>query len=220
VTTLVFSPHPDDEVLGVGGTIARLARDGHAVHVVVVTKGDSLFPAELIERGRAEARKAHAILGVAATHFLDDFPAAKLDTVPHHQLNARFGTVIRELQPETVYIPFAGDVHRDHQVVAEAAMVACRPIDGCNVRQILAYETLSETNWNAPNLAPPFVPNVYTDITATLAVKLEAMAAFESQLRPFPHERSLDALEHLARYRGATISAAAAEAFVLVRWIR
>jgi LmbE family N-acetylglucosaminyl deacetylase len=220
VTTLVLAPHPDDEVLGVGGTIAKLARGGHAVHVVIVTKGDSLFDPQLIERGRAEARAAHERLGVAATHFLDEFPAAKLDTVPHFQLNARLSAVVRELRPETVYIPFAGDVHRDHQAVAEAAMVACRPIDGSSVRQILAYETLSETNWNAPGITPAFAPNVFSDITETLPRKLEAMAAFASQLRASPHERSVEAVEHLARYRGATVGVSAAEAFVLVRWIR
>lgn len=220
MTILVFSPHPDDEVLGVGGSIAALARDGHAIHVVIVTKGDSLFDAQFIEQGRAEARKAHEILGVTATHFLDEFPAAKLDTVPHFQLNARLGSVMRELRPETVYIPFAGDIHRDHQAVAESAMVACRPIDGSSVRQILAYETLSETNWNAPGITPAFTPNVFTDVSSTLQRKLDAMAAFSSQLRPFPHERSVEAVEHLARYRGATVGVAAAEAFVLLRWIR
>ncbi len=220
MTTVVLSPHPDDEVLGAGGSIAALARAGHAVHVVIVTKGDALFDAQLIERGRAEARKAHEILGVTATHFLDEFPAAKLDTVPHFQLNARLASVIRELRPEAVYIPFVGDVHRDHQAVAESAMVACRPIDGSSVRQILAYETLSETNWNAPGITPAFTPNVFTNVSDTLQQKLDAMAAFRSQLRPFPHERSVEAVEHLARYRGATVGLAAAEAFLLVRWIR
>ena len=220
MTTLVISPHPDDEVLGAGGSIAALARDGHAVHVVVVTKGDSLFDPQLIEQGRAEARQAHAILGVTATHFLDEFPAAKLDTVPHFRLNGRLASVVRELRPETVYIPFVGDIHRDHQAVAESAMVACRPIDGSSVRQILAYETLSETNWNAPGITPAFTPNVFTNVSDTLQRKLEAMAAFRSQLRPFPHERSVGALEHLARYRGATVGVAAAEAFMLLRWIR
>ena len=220
MTTLVLSPHPDDEVLGVGGTIAKLARDGHAVQVVIVTKGDSLFDPQFIERGRVEARRAHEILGVTATHFLDDFPAAKLDTVPHFQLNARLDSVMRELSPETVYIPFAGDVHRDHQAVAEAAMVVCRPIDGSSVRQIFAYETLSETNWNAPGITPAFAPNVFSDVTDTIQRKLDAIAAFRSQLRPFPHERSVEAVEHLARYRGATVGVGAAEAFLLVRWIR
>jgi len=220
MTTLVLSPHPDDEVLGVGGSIAALTRDGHEVHVVIVTKGDSLFDPQFIEQGRAEARKAHEILGVTATHFLDEFPAAKLDTVPHFQLNARLATVMRELRPETVYVPFVGDIHRDHQAVAESAMVACRPIDGSSVRQILAYETLSETNWNAPGITPAFTPNVFTNISDTLQRKLDAMAAFGSQLRPFPHERSVEAVEHLARYRGATVGVAAAEAFVLLRWIR
>ena len=220
MNVLVLAPHPDDEVLGVGGTIARLAREGHAVDVAIVTRGDELFDMSLIETGRAEARRAHAILGVRKTHFLDGFPAAKLDTVPHHRLNGRLRDLVSDVRPECVYIPFAGDVHRDHQEVARAAMVACRPTVGYNVRQIFAYETLSETNWNAPGISPAFVPNVYSEITDTIETKLEAMTAFQSQVRPFPHERSIEAIEHLARYRGATVSVAAAESFMLLRWVR
>lgn len=214
---VVLAPHPDDEVLGVGGTIARLSSEGRDVHVVIVTRGGPpLFDEAFIERGRAEAREAHEVLGVKETIFLDGFPAALLDTVPQSTLNAGVREAIDALEPELLFIPFPGDLHIDHRKIAEAALVAARPNRSHGIRTVLAYEALSETNWSAPGTAG-FSPNVFVDIAAHLETKLEAMGRFASQLRPFPHERSLEALRALALGRGATAGMRAAEAFVLVR---
>jgi LmbE family N-acetylglucosaminyl deacetylase len=116
-----------------------------------------------------------------------------------------------------VLVPFVGDVHIDHQLIFQSAMVAARPHQAAYPTMILAYETLSETNWNAPYLTPGFLPNVFVDITDTLDLKLQAIAAYGSQLRASPHERSIEALKALATLRGATVHRPAAEAFVLVR---
>lgn len=214
---LILAPHPDDEVLGAGGTIARLASEGRDVHVVIVTKGGPpLFDEAFIERGRAEAREAHGVLGVKETIFLEGFPAALLDTIPQATLNAGVREAVDSVLPELLFIPFAGDLHVDHRKVAEAALVAARPNRRHGIRAVLAYEALSETNWSAPG-TPGFSPNVFVDIAAHLEVKLEAMGRFASQLRPFPHERSIEALRALALGRGATAGLRAAEAFVLVR---
>ena len=201
-----------------GGTIARLADEGRRVTVVIVTKGDAeLFDADLIERGRQEARLAHRLLGVADTMFLD-LPAAQLDQVPHMKLNAALLNAIKERRPELVFVPFRGDVHRDHQLVFDSTLVAIRPNGGLCVREVLAYETLSETNWNAARgVTAAFVPDCYVRIDAYLDRKLAGMATYASQLRQFPHERSLTAVEALARHRGATIGANAAEAFMTIR---
>lgn len=219
---LVLAAHPDDEVLGVGGTMARLADEGHhEVYVAIVTKGDEeLFNPELIAQGRREARKAHRILGVRETRFLDQFPAAKLDTVPHYRLNSAFVELIETVQPTMLFIPFYGDVHKDHRLVFESALVAARPAPGTSVKEIYVYETLSETNWNAPTITPAFTPNVYFDISGCIDRKLEAMAIFRSQLRDFPHERSLEALRALSQLRGASVGVDNAEAFMLIRWLR
>ena len=218
MSVLVIAPHPDDEVLGAGGTIARFAGEGRRVTVAIVTRGEpALFDQAMIERGREEARRAHALLGVADTLFLD-LPAARLDQVPHIELNAALGGVVRSVRPDTVFVPFRGDVHRDHQAVFDSALVAVRPTGGCSVREVLAYETLSETNWNAGRgVTAPFVPDCYIRIDGQLERKLQAMAIYASQLQEFPHERSLTAIEALARSRGATVGAAAAEAFVTIR---
>lgn len=217
---LVIAPHPDDEIIGVGGTIAKRAKDGDEVYVCVVTKGKSpLFNDEFIEQGRKECRKADKKLGVKETIFLD-FPAVMLETVPRYEFNGKISEVVNSIKPDEVYIPHRGDMQIDHQMVVDAAMVAVRPRGNNYPKRVYAYETLSETGWNIPNVVNEFIPTVYEDITDTYEVKLKAMAIFESQLSVFPEARSIGAIEALAKYRGATVSVKAAEAFSLVREVK
>lgn len=216
---LVIAPHPDDEILGVGGTILKRSAQGDEVCVLVATTAQPpRFDPEVLATGRREAAAAHRVLGVTDSRFLP-FPAAGLDTVPHADLNAALVEVFTDFRPDLVFIPFNGDLHLDHQRVFLAALVAARPSTGWTPRSVYAYETLSETNWNAPYLSPGFVPNVFVDISAHLERKLEAMREYASQLKPPPHERSIESLRALATLRGATIGCEAAEAFVLVRHI-
>jgi LmbE family N-acetylglucosaminyl deacetylase len=215
--TLVIAPHPDDEVLGAGGTMSRLADQGSEVFVAVVTVGKPpAYSAESVRQVQAEAREAHGRLGVSETFWLDQ-PAAELTETPNRTLNAAIFDIVRKLAPTTLLVPFVGDIHVDHQLVFRAALVASRPHQAEYPGLILAYETLSETNWNAPYLTPGFLPNVFVDISGQLDRKLEAMRLFGSQLREAPHERSVEALRALATLRGATIHRPAAEGFVLVR---
>jgi LmbE family N-acetylglucosaminyl deacetylase len=217
---LIVAPHPDDEVLGVGGTIARLSKEGNNVYVVIVTKGQPpMFDEALIEQSRQEAREAHQLLGVSDTIFLDGFPAAGLDTVPHHKLNEAIKDIIAKVKPSILFVAFYGDIHLDHRLVFESTLVAARPNGENCIKAIYAYETLSETNWNAPFITPGFLPNVYFDINDFLDMKLKAMKVYRSKLKFFPHERSIEAIDALARMRGATVGLRAAEAFVLVRSI-
>lgn len=216
---LVIAPHPDDEVLGVGGTLARLADAGVETHVAVVTTGrDPRFDPALVASVRAEAARAHAALGVAGTHYLD-CPAAELAEFAHAELNAALSATIRRIAPQTLFLPHPGDIHMDHQLSFLSALVAARPHQSDYPARIFAYETLSETNWNAPYLTPGFMPQLFVDISDTLQRKLDAFALFESQQRPAPHERSIAALTALATLRGATVHRAAAEAFVVVRMV-
>jgi LmbE family N-acetylglucosaminyl deacetylase len=219
MNVLVVAPHPDDEVLGVGGTIARYANDGARVTVVIVTKGmPPDFDESFIAQGRAEAREAHALLGVQDTVCLD-LPAARLDTLAHADVNREVHTAIRAAKPDVLFTPFVGDVHRDHQLVFASVLVAIRPTGPVYPRAVFAYETLSETNWNAPHASPSFVPSVYFDITTTLSTKLRALRCFRSQIQRFPSERSVEAAEALARVRGSTVYLDAAEAFSTVRQV-
>jgi LmbE family N-acetylglucosaminyl deacetylase len=217
--TLVIAPHADDEVLGAGGTIARLSQSGLDVDVAIVTKvRPPIFPDEFNGAIREEAKQAHAHLGVRKTHWLD-LPAAQLTETPNHEINKAVLAIVREFDPQTLLIPFIGDIHVDHQRLFTSALVAARPYQQHYPRNILAYETLSETNWNAPYLTPAFVPNVFVDISDTLSRKIDAFRLYASQVKMAPHERSPEALEALARLRGATMHRAAAEAFVLIRQV-
>lgn len=217
---LIIAPHPDDEIIGVGGTIAKRTVAGDEVYVCIVTKGiPPIFDEAFIEQDRKECREADKLLGVKETIFLD-FPAVMLETVPRYQFNGAIGGVVSKIEPDEVYIPHRGDMQLDHQLVVDAAMVVLRPKYKHVVKRIYAYETLSETGWNIPNTNNEFIPNVYEDISKTLENKLTAMNIFQSQLADFPAARSLGAIEALAKYRGATVNVMAAEAFTLIREIK
>lgn len=214
---LVVAPHPDDEVLGVGATMARLADQGCEVHVAIVTAGrPPRFDEAQIATVRAEAAAAHKHLNVTETHWLG-FPAAELAELPHGELNAGIGGIVSDLAPDALFLPHLGDIHMDHQLVFLSGLVASRPHQAAYPGTILGYETLSETNWNAPYLTPAFVPNVFVDVTDTIDRKLEAFEMFASQVKEPPHERSVQALRALAQLRGARVHKPACEAFVLVR---
>ena len=217
---LIIAPHPDDEILGVGGTIAKRTTAGHDVYVCVMTKGcEPLFSSDSVNQVRTECKEADLSLGVKETIFLD-FPAAMLETVPRYKLNDAIVKVIQRVKPDEVYLPHRGDMQQDHKMVVDAAMVALRPKYEHVVKRIYAYETLSETGWDIPNTVNEFIPTVYEDISDTLEKKLDAMRLVRSQLADYPAARSLGAIEALAKYRGATVNMMAAEAFTLIREIK
>jgi LmbE family N-acetylglucosaminyl deacetylase len=216
---IVIAPHPDDEILGVGGTIARFSDEGVEVYIVIITKGyPPLFDEESINIGRKEALEAHKFLNVKETFFLS-FPAANLDSIPSREINDKLIDMFKDIKPDIIFIPFNGDVHIDHQRIFLSALVAARPNNSEFPSFIYAYETLSETNWNAPYITPNFVPNVFIDISQYLDKKIEAFKKYKSQVKEFPHERSIESLKMLAMLRGSTVGCYAAEAFVLVRGV-
>lgn len=220
MNVLVIAPHPDDEILGVGGTIAKRAMNGDSVYVCVVTKaGEPLFREELVEQGRKECREADHLLGVEETFFLD-FPAVRLEEVPRYKLNEGLMQAVQRVKPDEVYIPHRGDMQLDHKMIVDAVMVALRPKYNHVVKRIYAYETLSETGWDIPNTVNEFIPTVYEDISENLKKKLDAMSLFQSQIEEFPAARSLEAIEALAKFRGAVVNLRAAEAFALIREIK
>lgn len=216
---LVIAPHADDEILGVGGTIAKYVEEGHQVDVCVVTVGTTpMFSEEVIKGIRKEALAAHSLLGVSRSIFLE-LPAVKLSEVPKYEINAKISKVVAEVEPDIVYIPHFGDMHLDHYLVAQASMVAVRPINGSKIKKVYSYETLSESEWNTPHAMNSFIPNTYVSISNQLESKKKAMECYQSQLYSFPHPRSLEAIEALARLRGSTVGVEAAEAFCLLRSI-
>ncbi len=221
---LVIAPHADDEILGCGGVIKKLINESKDVYVLIVTNahiGDpEKFSQEKIDNVRNEALAAHRFLGVKKTFFMN-FPAPRLDTYPSYKIASAFAELFQQYAFDTVFIPHRGDIHKDHKIVFESALVAGRPIENSVVKRIYSYETLSETEWAAPYACDSFIPNVFVMLSeAEFLAKCEALKFFESQLRFFPMSRSVEAVEALAKYRGATISCPRAEAFMLIREIR
>jgi len=213
---LVIAPHPDDEVLGCGGTIVKHTKEGDEVYLCIVTKAYTPdWSEEFIKNRPKEIQKANDVLGIKKTFFLD-LPTAKLDTIAQKQLNELIHKCINEVRPEIMYIPYEHDLHRDHRLVFEACTVALRPMSNPSVRKILSYETLSESDWSLLN-PHSFTPNIYVDISDTLEDKIRAMSVYKSELRPFPYPRSLEAIKILAQKRGIEAGLSAAEAFMLIR---
>ncbi len=223
---LVVAPHADDEIIGCGGAIAKWSQSGEDVYVCIVTNGKPpIFDNSEAEKNNwphnnyLETQSSNRIIGIKETFYLD-YPAAMLEEVPRYELNERLINLLCRIEPSEVFIPHVGDMQKDHQIVSEAMMVAVRPKYSFAPRKLYAYETLSETGWNAPLVQNEFIPNAYVDISNYIDLKIEAMKSYQSQLALFPNARSIQAIEALARFRGATMNVMAAEAFMLLREIR
>jgi len=216
---MVIAPHPDDEILGCGGIMKKYADAGHEVYVLVATRGKpGLYSEDRIINVRNEARAAHVLLGVKETRFLD-FHAPDLDITSRAELSRAIAPLIREFGIEELYLPHKGDIHHDHTAIFMAGLVAARPVGDHIVKRIFCYETLSETEWAPPFGDEVFIPTHFVDISQTIDAKCEAMRCFRSQVRPFPSTRSLETIEALAKFRGATVGFHRAEAFMTIRTI-
>ena len=219
---LILAAHPDDEVLGCGGTIAKLADEGAIIHVAFLADGvfsradAQIKQQEELRIRRAAAQKACDILGVKSVSF-GDFPDNRMDTVALLDITKALENLIAEYMPEVVFTHHAGDVNIDHRRMHEAAVTACRPQRGHPVKTLLCFEVPSSTEWQLPGSAPVFAPNWFVDISDTLDRKFAALDAYAAELRDWPHPRSRQGVEHLARWRGATVGVDAAEAFMLGR---
>ncbi|MBD3257352.1 PIG-L family deacetylase [candidate division GN15 bacterium] len=222
---LVLAAHPDDEVLGCGGVMARHARQGDTVRSVILAEGITSRDTkrdrdartdELSALGKA-AHKANKILGVEEL-ILHDFPDNRMDSLPRLDVVKYIEELIERFRPDIVYSHHGGDVNVDHRRIHDAVVTACRPMPGKQgVQTLLFFEVASSTEWQPPGSATPFVPDWFVDVSEYLTVKLEALGAYASEMRPWPHARSIEAVEHLARWRGANIGVSAAEAFKLGR---
>jgi LmbE family N-acetylglucosaminyl deacetylase len=223
-SVLIVAAHPDDEVLGCGGTIARHADAGDVVHVLIVAEGgtsrqgqrDRDEAAKELFRLAQAAQTAGTILGAVGVELLD-LPDNRLDSLDRLDLIKRIEERIAWHQPQVMYVHHAGDVNIDHRRLHEAVVTACRPTPGQPVRRLLSFEVASSTEWQPPGSAPAFQPNWFVDISAQWPRKRQALEAYAAEMRPWPHARSLEAVEHLARWRGAQVGVEAAEAFCLLR---
>lgn len=209
---LVVAAHPDDELLGCGGTVALHSRAGDCITAVIVCEGESLRYGPNGVGQADHTRRAARTLGVQDVRVLG-FPDQKLDTVTLTEIITPLERIVREVRPEIIYCQYGGDANRDHEILFRALLVATRPIEEC-IEAVYAFDTASSTEWGYPRT---FVPDTWVEITETLEQKIAAMACYESEVRPYPHPRSLEALRHRARAWGNQHCVEAAEVFVTVR---
>lgn len=222
-TMAVIAAHPDDEILGCGGTIAKYAAKGVDVHVLILSEGLTSradvrdregCEEALSELGKA-ARQANKLLGAKTVELLG-FPDNRMDSVDLLDVVKAVERFIQQYQPTRVYTHNRTDVNIDHQIIYQAVVTATRPLPGQCVKELLSFEVMSSTEWQ-PNAA--FNPNWFEGIEKHLSLKLDALHCYASEMRDWPHSRSYQAVEHLAKFRGATIGCEAAEAFELGRSI-
>ncbi len=221
---LVIAAHPDDEVLGCGGTIAKHTQRGDLVDVVILAEGATSRDkkrdpqkreSELSQLSQA-AHKAGEILGINSLN-LYNLPDNRLDSCDLLDITKIVESKIIKHQPEIIYTHHSGDLNIDHQRIHQSVVTAARPLPESIVKTLLFFEIPSSTEWQTYGSLPPFTPNWFNDISETLDLKRKALEIYESEMRPYPHPRSLEAVEYLARWRGATVGVKAAEAFILGR---
>ena len=215
-TVLIFAAHPDDDILGCGGTIAKFVKQGFKTHVVFLSEGESsregiLNIDNLINERKQNAKKALKILGCTSIEFLD-FPDNRLDSIDLLNVVKKVEYYIDTYKPSTVLTHYAYDLNIDHQITHKAVVTACRPQPNCPVKELLFFEIPSSTEWNLSNA---FMPNYYVDISKTLFLKKKALKIYKNEMRLFPHPRSIQAIENLSNYRGSSIGCKAAEAFLI-----
>ncbi len=214
---LVVSPHPDDGLLGAGGVMARFAANGGEVTVLTVSAHmPPLFDETTHRISVEEARVAYEDVGVAETVFLD-MPALSVAEQHHHEVNNAIGEVFVRVAPDVLIVPYY-DRHTDHRAVFDSCMVACRAYaDRTSPSVVAACEILSSTHWNAPHIEPNFRPNWTVDITDFMEAKTRMLSLCPSQIKEFPHPRSLEVLRALAQFRGSQVGMAYGEAFEIIR---
>ena len=217
MNVLVICAHPDDEILGAGATLARHVDQGDQVHACVLAEGaTSRYQDEMVNELVECGKQAGDVIGFTSLRF-EQLPDQRLDTLPLIEVTRLIEELVDAVRPEVIYTHFPWDVNTDHAVVARCAWTACRPYRFPFVRMLAAFETPSSTEWAVPGEQHRFEPQRYVDVSATLPRKLEAMRCYRSELRDYPHPRSLRALEERAAYWGSVVGVPAAEPFLVLR---
>ena len=216
---MIVAPHPDDETLGVGGTIAKYSSQGADIFVLIVSGHlPPLYSRKEYDKTVHEAKSAFKLLGVSQSKFLE-IPATMINSKPLHEVNGQILKIINDFKPHIVFCPYP-DRHIDHRLIFDIVMVATRPVGiGRDIEVLAAYETLSETHWNAPHIEPNFTPNWVIDITEQIDNKLDALSCYKSQISDFPGSRSIEAVEALAKFRGTQAGFGYGEGFHVIRMI-
>ena len=209
---LVIGAHPDDELLGSGGTIKKLVNNGYTVISVIVVKGRK----EEVHQMKTFMLQANKQIGVEEVIFLE-YPNLLLEKTPLHMLTKDIEALLDRFEPSIILTHHYGDLNRDHQILFQAVLTAARPLPGKNSMEILCFETLSSSEWSHQTDDKSFKPNYFVDITETIDEKIKSLHFYDVEMRPFPHPRSYEGVKYLAQVRGMTVGVEYAEAFEIIR---
>ena len=223
-SVIVIAAHPDDEVLGCGGTSAKHFHDGDEVHVLILAEGMTSRDDTRNREARTDdivhlknmANQAHKLLGSTSVQLMD-FPENRMDSIDLLDIVKVVENEINDKKPEIIFTHYNRDLNVDHRITHQAVFTACRPEPDSTVKKIYCFEVPSSTEWQTPQDYAQFMHNTFADISDTLQKKLSAQKSYESEMKPWPHSRSIKAVEYLARWRGTNVGFEAAEAFVLSR---
>jgi N-acetylglucosamine malate deacetylase 1 len=216
---LVIAAHPDDEILGCGGTIALHVKNGEQCHILFIADGESSRGTKdsvTITERKAKSAEAQKVIGANHPLFLD-FEDNQMDKIPILEIVKKIEAIINRIQPSVIYTHHSGDLNVDHMIVNKAVLTACRPQPNFCVREIYSFEILSSTGWSSPYAHNNFVPNKYVDVSSTFDKKITALMCYEKEMREFPHARSVESVKALSAFRGTTVGFFKAEAFMVER---
>ena len=224
MNVLVVAAHPDDEVLGMGGTIAKLHDEGHKITLLIVTDGSSAqyrgneHLAKIIEEKKKETKKSADILGIDNIIY-GELPDMRLDATEHIDVNNVIEKTVEQIDPDVVFTHFYADVNVDHQMVYRSVLVACRPLPGRRLKGLLLFNTPSSTEWAPQQTNSVFCPNYYVDISSTSKRKYTAMQQYAAEIREYPHPRSIEYLKVNDAATGLKVGLEKAEAFMIARYL-
>lgn len=225
-TVLVVAAHPDDEILGVGATIRRLVNEGHTAYALILGEGQTSrtqkredTDVSVVESLHENTLEACDMIGYKKVYF-ENLPDNRFDSVDLLDIVKVVEGYVKKLEPDLIYTHHIGDLNVDHQCTCRAVMTATRPMEGCPVKEIYCFETVSSTEWNFDYDNNAFKPNVFINVEKTFDVKLEAMKKYETELAKFPHPRSIRALKAAGERWGSVCGCYYAEAFELMRAVK
>jgi len=225
-TILVIAAHPDDEVLGCGGTVARLSREGHPVFIAILGEGQTsrvdqpdVQDRKIVKNLKTQAKLAAEALGVQKI-FTFDLPDNRFDSVPLLDVVKIVEKIIADVTPSIVFTHHQSDLNVDHQITSRAVLTGTRPVPGQKIHSLYAFEVPSATEWSFQRISPPFQPNYFVDIRDTFDLKVKALSFYDGEMRCFPHPRSPEALKHIARRWGSVVGLESVEAFEVIRSVR
>ena len=216
---LIIAAHPDDEVLGCGGTAVRLVQEGHSVIPVIVCENATVrYESDKATQLEEWSKKSANILGISEPEFLR-LSDQRLDSYSALEMAQLIEKKIFEIKPDVVFTHHGGDINKDHRILFDATLVATRPLPGSSVKSVYTYETISSTEWGFTDYYSKFSPNTFYDISETLTLKINAFMQYESEIKKYPHPRSPEGIEVRAKDWGTRIGLKAAEPFQLIRRI-